>query len=380
MDDAAPKLLGGRYRLGRRLGRGGMSVVHRAVDTRLGRPVAVKIFRSDADEASRRRFEDEARLLARLSHPGLVAVHDAGAESGDGDPYLVMQLVEGRTLSAALRAGAFETEQVVELGRRLAEVLAHVHANGIVHRDVKPSNVLITDEGRVFLADFGISRLVHAVGRVTDSGVIMGSAHYMAPEQVRDEDVDHAADVYALGLVLLECATGRAEYDGTKTEAAVARLTREPRIPDWLPDPLAEVLPAMTAYDPERRPSAARCARLLAAGTAETGGGGDAAATADTAAAGDAGTPVGTSDAVVPRRDSADTAEHGADPVPPRPRRRRALLLGTAGLLLLLLGGAALLVPGADVPDRPVLPPESGPPGAERLPADLADLDGLVRG
>ena len=101
MDDAAPKLLGGRYRLGRRLGRGGMSVVHRAVDTRLGRPVAVKVFRSDADEASRRRFEDEARLLARLSHPGLVTVHDAGAETGDGDPYLVMQLVEGRTLSAA---------------------------------------------------------------------------------------------------------------------------------------------------------------------------------------------------------------------------------------------------------------------------------------
>ncbi|MEU6133077.1 serine/threonine-protein kinase [Saccharopolyspora sp. NPDC047091] len=362
MDDAAPKLLGGRYRLGRRLGRGGMSVVHRAVDTRLGRPVAVKVFRSDADEASRRRFEDEARLLARLSHPGLVTVHDAGAETGDGDPYLVMQLVEGRTLSAAMRAGAIDPGEVAELGRRLAEVLAYVHANGIVHRDVKPSNVLITDAGEVFLADFGISLLVHAVGRMTDSGVVMGSAHYMAPEQVRDEDVDYAADVYALGLVLLECATGRAEYDGTKTEAAVARLTREPRVPDWLPNPLAEVLLAMTAYDPEQRPSAARCARLLAAEPAGPG------ATAKTES---------------PQRRSTDTAEFAPAPEPapaaPRPRRR-ALLLGAAGLLVLVLGAAALLVPGASAPERPVLPPESGPPGVARLPADLDDLDGLVRG
>ncbi|MFR9731821.1 serine/threonine-protein kinase [Saccharopolyspora sp. MS10] len=359
MSDAAPPLLGGRYRLGRRLGHGGMSVVYRALDTRLGRPVAVKVFRSDADETSRRRFEDEARLLAGLSHPGLVAVHDAGAESGEGEPYLVMQLVEGRTLTSVLADGPLEPERVAELGRRLSEVLAYVHGNGIVHRDVKPSNVLITEDGRVFLADFGISRLADAVGRMTDSGIIMGSAHYMAPEQVRDDEIGYAADVYSLGLVLLECLTGRAEYDGSQAEAAVARLTRGPRVPESLPQPLGEVLRTMTAYEPDERPAAARCARSFAAELAPE------APESEPSRQESAG--------------SGGTQEYHAV-AEPRPRRRAPLLGVGLGLLLLLVVAVLLLVPGRGAPDRPVLPPESGPPGIGRLPSDLANLDGLVRG
>ncbi|GAB2683106.1 serine/threonine-protein kinase [Saccharopolyspora gloriosae] len=349
MTDAAPPLLAGRYRLGRRLGRGGMSEVYRAVDTRLQRPVAVKVFRSNADESSRRRFEDEARLLARLSHPGLVTVHDFGAESGDGEPFLVMQLVEGRTLTNVIESGTVEPEDVLELGRRIAVVLAYVHENGIVHRDVKPSNVLITDDEQVFLADFGISRLADAVGRMTDSGIIMGSAHYMAPEQVRDEEIGYPADLYSLALVLLECLTGRAEYDGTKAEAAVARLTRKPRIPESLPEPLAGTLRAMTADDPDDRPSAARCVRLLS---------------------GEISPP-----AAKPEVDPTLPVEAAGEE--PARRRRWWPWLGVP-IAAAVLGAVFLLLPVESAPDLPMPPPVTGPPGVDRLPADLANLTELV--
>ncbi|WP_243788909.1 serine/threonine-protein kinase [Saccharopolyspora gloriosae] len=356
MTEAAPRLLAGRYRLGRRLGRGGMSEVHRAVDTRLGRPVAVKVFRSNADESSRRRFEDEARLLARLSHPGLVTVHDFGAESGDGEPYLVMQLVEGRTLTNVVEAGPLDPAQVLQLGRRLAEVLGYVHRNGIVHRDVKPSNVLITEDGQVFLADFGISRLADTVGRMTDSGIIMGSAHYMAPEQVRDQEIGYPADLYSLALVLLECLTGRAEYDGTKAEAAVARLTRRPRIPESLPEPLAGTLRAMTADDPDERPSAARCVQLLA---------------------GEIRPPEPEPAETTPAR-PANTTDDSTDLSSARRRIRWSWLGVLAVAVAVVLVAVFLLVPVESAPDQPVLPPAAGPAGADRLPADLSDLRELV--
>lgn len=260
------RIVDGRYRLGSTLGSGGMAVVHRAWDLRLQRAVAVKLFVPNADPVAHLRFHEEARTLAGLSHPGLLAVYDAGA---DGDrPYLVMQLVEGGNLRQRLEDGPLPAGEVRALGARLADTLAHVHDHGVIHRDVKPPNVLLDallDElGRPYLADFGIARLVEA-SRITATGQFIGTAAYLAPEQVLGQDGGPPIDVYALGLVLLECLTGRTEYAGTDVEAAVARLHREPVVPDGVPPDLTALIAAMTARDPAARPTAAECAVALSA-------------------------------------------------------------------------------------------------------------------
>lgn len=366
MGDYDAPVLGGRYRLGTCLGGGGMADVYRAVDTRLDRLVAVKLFRSGTDENGRQRFEDEARLLAGLSHPGLVPVHDASA-SGD-ELYLVMQLVEGATLSDQLAAGPLSPMQVAALGHQLAAVLDYVHSNGIVHRDVKPSNVLLSSEGRVFLADFGVSRLADAVGRMTASGVVMGTATYMAPEQVRGDDIAYPVDIYALGLVLLECVTGRVEYEGAGAEAAVARLTRAPQIPDGLAEPLTGVLREMLSEDPQQRPSAARCADLLSGEATEI-------IPAVSEASGTEPPTVPGTQLLPPETERAVAAQ----PERRRTRGRWPLVAALAGLVLLVVG--FFLFPSGTEPDTsPTLPPASGPAGVERLPADLANLERMVRG
>ena len=253
-------LLAGRYRLDGLLGTGGVADVHRAWDARLARYVAVKVFRPGEDLAAGRRFDVEVTTLAGLSHPALVAVHDAGHDAGQA--FVVLGLVEGGTLRDRLGDGPLGTGEVRVLGARLADALDHVHAHGVVHRDVKPSNVLVDRDGTAFLADFGLARLVDST-RLTRADQVVGTAAYLAPEQVRGEPVGPAADVYALGLVLLECLTGRREYEGGDVEAAVARLHRPPHVPDHLPDDLAGLLRRMTATDPAARPAAAWCARVL---------------------------------------------------------------------------------------------------------------------
>ncbi|MCG8927776.1 serine/threonine-protein kinase [Lentzea sp. CC55] len=258
-------LLAGRYRLLDAVGAGGMAEVYRAEDTVLGREVAVKVFRPGWDDTARRRFESEVRTLAGLSHPGLVPVHDAG--TGEDTPFLVMRLLEGRTLRTEIADGPLSPQQVRRLGAELAEALAYVHARGVVHRDVKPSNILLDDLDRPYLADFGLARLPGAT-RLTRTDQMVGTAAYLAPEQVRGADVDHPVDIYALGLVLLECLTGHREYPGGEVEAAVARLHRSPAIPEHLPADLAGLLSSMTASDPGQRPTAAHCARALQANPA----------------------------------------------------------------------------------------------------------------
>ena len=257
----------GRYVLQDRLGGGGASDVYRGFDTVLSRPVAVKMFRPDNDATAERRFEEEARLLAGLDHPGLVTVYDIGVE--DERAFMVLQLVDGVTLRGRLSHGPIPLDQVVQLGARLASVLAYVHSRGIIHRDLKPGNVLIDGvhiaEGgtNVYLTDFGISRLIDGGVHLTATGLALGTAAYMAPEQVRGDQVRPAADVYTLGLVLLECVTGRREYTGGTTESALARLSRSPQVPAGLPGPLGRLLSAMTADDPAERPSALECSEAL---------------------------------------------------------------------------------------------------------------------
>ena len=258
--DLTGEVVDGRYALGTLYGSGGMAEVYRAVDTRLDRKVAIKFFLGRPSGEDRIRLDREAQVMGAMRFPGLVEVYGTGTFRGR--PYFVMQPVDGGTLRRRMR-GAMSPEVVAGIGAQVAGVLAHVHANDVVHRDVKPSNILLDTTGRrAYLADFGLA-LQAQVTRVTRSGILVGTAGYLAPEQVRGGDVLPAADVYALGLVLLECLTGRPEYPGGDTEAALSRLHREPRVPANLPDPWADVLTAMTASDPAKRPTAAECERLL---------------------------------------------------------------------------------------------------------------------
>ena len=264
-------LVGGRYRLEAPVGRGGSAEVWSAVDEALGRKVAVKLVTASGGEDAGR-VGDEARLLARLSHPGLVPVYDAGTDDA-GRPWVVMELVIGETLADTLRRGALDPVRTAEVGRVLAEALAHVHAEGLVHRDIKPANVLMGRDGRVRLTDFGIARLVDAA-RVTATGLTVGTAGYLSPEQVTGAHVGPLSDVYSLGLVLLECLTGAREYPGTAVEVALARLSRQPRVPATLPAGWPGLLEAMTAREPAGRPTADEVAleltRIAMGGSATT--------------------------------------------------------------------------------------------------------------
>lgn len=261
-------LAGGRYELGPVLGTGGMASVRRGTDTVLGRPVAVKVFRADMDEDGARRAEVEMQTLAALGHPGLVSVYDAGTEEHpDGrppTPYLVMELVEGPTLAACCADGSLSPERLATIGAQLADALHYVHARGVVHRDVKPANILLSPNGPK-LADFGIARIVDSA-RHTGTGLTIGTAPYLSPEQVTGTPVGPPADIYALGLVLLEALTGRREYDGGPVECALARLHRAPAVPRSLPAPWPELLAAMTAREPADRPTAVEVAERLRPG------------------------------------------------------------------------------------------------------------------
>ncbi|MHA4779117.1 serine/threonine-protein kinase [Streptomyces sp. MSC1_001] len=250
----------GRYRLDDLLGRGGAADVYEALDLRLRRPVAVKVFRPEGEAQAEQRFTDEGRLLARLQHPRLVTLYDSGQE--DGRPYLVMQLIKGTTLSRRIARAPMTPADVSRTGSALASALAHVHEAGVVHRDVKPSNILLDETGAPHLTDFGISRLLDTTTQ-TATGVLVGTASYMAPEQVRGRGAGPAADIYSLGLVLLESLKGELEYGGAPLEAAIARLHRPPVIPQDLPGDLVELLQAMTDPDERSRPDADACVRAL---------------------------------------------------------------------------------------------------------------------
>ncbi|MEU4743984.1 protein kinase [Actinosynnema sp. NPDC023658] len=257
------ELLAGRYELGATLGVGGMAEVRRGWDTLLRRPVAIKLFHPSEDVDANRRIDNEARTLAQLSHPGLVSVYDAG-DNGQ-TAFVVLRLVEGRTLRVRIADGPLSVAEVRSLGAQLADALAYVHERDVVHRDVKPSNILLDVAGTPYLADFGLAHMAGST-RFTRTDQVVGTAAYLSPEQVRGGDIGPATDVYSLGLVLLECLTGRREYQGGDIEAAVARLHRPPTVPDDLPADLVRLLSLMTSLSTRRRPTAEDCARVLRTG------------------------------------------------------------------------------------------------------------------
>jgi len=236
-----------------------MSDVYEALDEQSGDTVALKIVRS-GDPEFVRRLTLEARALESFEHPGLITLLDTGL-TGD-DAYLVMEFVDGPTLSTSLQSGPLGAPQTASLGARLADALAYVHERGIVHRDVKPSNILQSAQGEAWLGDFGIAQL-HDATTLTAMGTALGTVVYMAPEQLEGERVGPSADIWSLGIVLLECLTGRRAYEGSPSEIVARRMAGPVALPEDLPAPWKLVLSGMLDYRPEQRLDGRQVAALL---------------------------------------------------------------------------------------------------------------------
>ena len=351
---ALPTVLAERYQLDRSLGNGGMGEVFEATDLTLHRNVAVKLLSPSLvqDEPARARFLREARALAQVNSPHVVAVYDAGED--DERPYLVMELVEGTTLERELeRAGRLEPPRAVAIAKDIASGLASAHEQGIVHRDVKPSNVFLTPSDAAKVGDFGIARLERPDATLTLTGQTFGSPPYVAPEQATGGKVDARADLYSLGCVLFQMLVGRRPFSGDDAVSLVYQHvhTTPPRVDSLQPEvpvALGDLVAGLMAKDPDDRPdSAEEVQRALESVPTEP-------VTTATATV-----PV-TATAVLPRRAQAE-------------RRRKPwwpLVAGIVGVVVLLaLTAAAILARGdptaaASSPSRPASTAPPSPPAS----------------
>lgn len=253
------RVLAGRYRLGGLLGRGGMAEVYEGVDERLGRPVAVKLLRSGLGRRPelRDRFESEARSAARLSHPNVVAVYDTGED--DGTPFLVMERLPGETLAERMAAGPVDPAWITGVAGDVLGALGAAHAAGVLHRDVKPGNILIGADGCAKVADFGIAKTAEEAtdGDTTATGTLLGTPAYLAPERIDGQPATPASDLYSLGVVLYEALAGRKPFDGD-TPVAVAHNVRHAEVPPLasLRGNLGPALVAVVERAMEREPAA----------------------------------------------------------------------------------------------------------------------------
>jgi len=252
------RLLGNRYEVLEKVGGGGMSLVYKAKDVYLNRLVAVKVLREQltGDEEFVARFRREAQAVASLSHGNIVSIYDVGHE--DGIHYLVMEMIEGRNLKEVIRErGRLPVKEAVEITGQICDALEHAHNNRIIHRDIKPHNIILMANGRAKVTDFGIARAV-STATVTHTGSIMGSVHYFSPEQARGEIADEKSDIYSLGVVLYEMLTGRLPFEGdSPISIALKKIHGEPESPRKLNPEISEamervILRAM-ASDPFQR-------------------------------------------------------------------------------------------------------------------------------
>ncbi len=358
------RVLDGRYRLVRALARGGMATVWVGEDTLLTRRVAVKTLHPELafDEDLRTRFRNEAVAAARLSHPGIVATYDTGDDDGVG--YIVMEFVDGPNLRRVLDAkGPLQIRETVRIGREVAAALDAAHRQGIVHRDVKPANVLVPPGMAVKVTDFGIAKA--GGSELTRTGTVVGTARYLAPEQLRGEPVDARTDIYALGLVLYEMLVGELPFHGdTEMQIALARLSTAPApIRQARPDApagLARLVMACLAVDPAGRPASAQAvADALSDRPRE-----------DTTVAERPRTDPGRTVVMAPREPTRTRAELQQRPRE-RPARRGAVT--ALAVLLFIVGAAAgyLLVraAGAGATTRPPAAHGSPGPGPSSPPA-----------
>ncbi|MEU6681486.1 serine/threonine-protein kinase [Streptomyces sp. NPDC046925] len=352
------RLLAGRYRVAAQLGRGGMGVVWRAVDEVLGREVAVKELRTYTDAAApeladlRVRMQREARAAARVRHPGVVAVHDVAEV--DGRPLIVMELVEGPSLDDVLRErGTLDPREAAAIGAKVMDALAAAHRAGVLHRDVKPGNILLETGGRVVLTDFGIATMDDpgdgSATHLTRSGELVGSLDYLAPERAQGQDPGPASDVWALGATLYAAVEGASPFRRTSTWSTLTAIVTDPLPEPQRAGPLIPVLRQLMHKDPQARPDAAQGALLLA----------DAAAGAVTAAAhGPAPRPREATERSIPSgpppgfgpppSGGAVPSGPAAPATPPerRPRRGRVLLAAAAVAVVLAATGITVTLLG----------------------------------
>jgi eukaryotic-like serine/threonine-protein kinase len=269
------ELIAGRYELQELVGSGGMSNVFRAYDRLLERSVAIKVLHDQfgRDDDYVERFRREARAVAQLAHPNIVTVIDRGEE--DGRQFIVFEYVEGENLKALVSNGPLPVDEAVRLGSQVARALGFAHSRGLVHRDVKPQNVLLNEDGQAKVTDFGIARSLDVHG-VTQTGTVLGTSDYIAPEQARGQQVDQKTDVYSLGVVLFELLTGEVPYEGDNFVAVAMQHVNEP-VPSVLeqrpdvPVRLARAVQQAMAKNPEERPEMDDLVRELEACLGENG-------------------------------------------------------------------------------------------------------------
>jgi len=373
--------IAGRYRLEGRLGFGGMSTVHRALDVRLERQVAVKLLAEHLadDPTFVSRFKREAQAAARLIHPNIVQVFDSGQDEQTGQYFIVMEYIEGSSCAEILRDdGWVEVPEAIAIIEQACEGLHYAHRNGVVHRDVKPGNLLRAREGEVKLADFGIAKATEQ-SSITQVGSVLGTAAYLAPEQARGEEAGPSADLYALGVVTYQLISGRLPYEATSlTELALKQQREAPAMLDTLvaavtPE-LADAVAVALALDPRERYRSARdMARALgdgAAGVAPPDVHTHAGAVSQTKATsllsrerGGSPEPTAATRAVTPRRPRAGPRPQPAvaqTAAPVRQRRRASrgrsrVLPWLLGLLALALAIIAVVLITAPAPTRVVL-------------------------
>ena len=254
--DLSPGSDFGGYRIEGVLGRGGMAAVYRAYEESLDRVVALKVLPAELlhDASFAERFRREARVAAKLEHPHVVPIHAYGIENGR--PWMALRLIHGGSLSDLLKKGRLEGQRAVAILRDIGDALDYAHQQGVIHRDVKPHNVLLDERGRAYLADFGIARMLESSSHITATGMIQGTPAYMAPEQVEGKTLGPACDVYAMGIMAYECFTGRVPFTGTTPVSILMKhVTQPPPLPsaDEVAPPLSGALYKCLAKAPGER-------------------------------------------------------------------------------------------------------------------------------